>query len=410
MDYGTATPIALSNFAARDVNRIVGDIKQSLAQRSVWTNLTKGGVFAKGMGDTIRNVVQLPAYTAVNYASPVLSDFTAICGTRGAQGKVSNIEYLTKLQSLRGRGPDICVNQGFGAFEGWLMQAVKSLKDDVMVIRDAIDRSAAWKVSATKFTCLSTATFANRITGGSASTVGVNPLATLPDSNISFAQIRSLATYAKEVLFAEAYTLKVAETGGYDQFSVWVGSQESIDNFRKETAVQNSLNALATGGFKIGEKALTSMNFQTAGAWQGVAMRPDQFPLRFNAYADTIGTPTWIQPFVEVVDDVGTLKSHKEVNPAWLGATYEVGFLMHNDTHERLVPEKYSGEGEAKFDPRLSTGELMWTYRPDNMTNEFGDYGYHRWELTQAYRAIRPQHLLAVVYKRCLANDLIVCP
>jgi hypothetical protein len=408
MPYEQDTPFTLSNFAARDINRIVGEIKQSLAQRSVWTNLTKGGVFPKGTGDTIRSIVQLPAFTNTSYANPGLTDFTAICGDRGVQSKVSNIEYLTKLQSLRGRGPDICVNQGFGAFAGWMQQAVKSLKDDIVVIRDAIDRSAAWKISATKFTALSTATFPNRLTGGTEADVGVLPLAALPDSPISFAQVRTLATYAREVLFAEAYTMKVTETGGYDQFSVFVGSQEIIDLFRKETAVQQSLNALTTGGFKFGEKALTSMNFQTAGAWQGIAMKPDQFPLRYNVMA--AGQPVFIEPFIEVVDDLANNKSHKRVNPAWLGATYEIAFLMHNDTYERLVPEKYTGEGDAKFDPRLSTGELVWTYRPNQSENLFGDYGFHRWELTQAYRPIRPHHLITMLYERCAPNELIICP
>lgn len=407
MDYGTDSAIVLSNFAAKETGRIAGSIRQALAQRSCWTNVLKGGVFPTGMGDTLRSVVQLPAYTAVSYANPTLTDYTAICGVRGNQSKVSTVEYTTKLQTLRGRGPDVCVNQGYGAFEGWLMQATKSMKDDIVVIRDSIDRAAAWKMSATKYTAVSTVGFSARIAGGTEADVGVAPITTAADSQISFAELHELAVYVKEVLFADPYTLKVAETGGNDQFSVFLGSQQVINAFRRETSVQTSLNALTTGGFKYGQAAISGMNFQTAGAWQGIAMKADQFPLRFTTH--TSGVPTFIEPFVEVVDNAGDNRSHKKVNPLWVAATFEIGFLLHNDTFERLTPEKYTGEGEAKFDPRLSTGELMWTYRPDNMTNEFGDFGYHRWELTQAYRAIRPHHLVAVIYKRCAANDLVPC-
>ena len=406
-DYGTDSAIVLSNFAAKETGRIQGAIRQSLAQRSTWTNLLKGGVFPTGMGDTLRSVVQLPAYTNVSYAAPSLTDYTAICGVRGQQSKVSTIEYTTKLRTLRGRGPDICVNQGYGAFEGWMMQATKSLKDDILVIRDAIDRAAAWTLSGTKYSAVSTIGFSARIAGGTEANAGIAPITTAPDGAISFAGLRALTAFVKEVLFADPYTMKVAETGGNDQFAVFVGSQQIIDAFRKETAVQTSLNALVTGGFKYGQAAISGLNFQTAGAWQGLAMKADQFPLRFNA--QVAGVPTFLEPFIEVVDDAGNNKSHKKVNPAWIAAGFEVGFLLFNDTFERLAPEKYTGEGEAKFDPRLATGELMWTYRPDNMTNEFGDFGYHRWELTQAYRPIRPHHLVAILYKRCADNEIVAC-
>ena len=75
-------------------------------------------------------------------------------------------------------------------------------------------------------------------------------------------------------------------------------------------------------------------------------------------------------------------------------------------THQRFHPVSLIFRETEHF---LATGELMWTYRPDNMTNEFGDFGYHRWELTQAYRPIRPHHLVAILYKRCADNEIVAC-
>lgn len=418
-NYGNDTPIVLSNFATKETGRVMGKIMQSLATRSIWTNVIKGGTFPAGMGDSLRTVVQLPSITAdLNYAKPDLIDFTAICGNLGLQAKHSTTEYVTKLQSLRGRGPDICVNQGYGAFKGWLEMAIDALVKDTRLIRDAIDRSQIYAMSGTRYSAVAAAGFSARFAGGTELSLGVTPIATLPDSPISFTGLRNIVSFVKEDLFAEPYNMKVQETGGYDHFALFIGSQEIIDSFRRETAVQTALNALTTGGFKFGEKALTSMNFQTAGAWQGIAMQADQFPLRYNAVGTgtgqggngtAVGVPVFISPFVEVVDDQNGNRSHRAPNPAYRSATYEVGFLLFENAVERLVPERYTGEGSAKFDPRLGNGELKWHYAIDNTSNQWGDFGFHKYEFTQAYRPLRPQHLVTLHYKRCPLVDLTAC-
>lgn len=409
-NYGNDTPIVLSNFASKETGRIMGKIMQSLATRSVWTNLIKGGTFPTAMGDQLRTVVQLPSITTgLNYAKPDLVDYTAICGNLGLQAKHSTTEYLTKLQAMRGRGPDICVNQGYGAFKGWLDMAIDALVKDTRLIRDAIDRSQTYALSGTKYTATSTLTFSNRFAGGTELTLGIAPVgAAAADSPLSFTGLRNIVAFVKEELFAEPYNLKVQETGGYDHFALFVGSQEIIDAFRRETSVQQSLNALITGGFKFGEKAITGLNFQTAGAWQGIAMQADQFPLRYNA-VDGAGYPVFISPFIEVIDDAPGNKSHRAPNPTYRLAQFEVGFVLFESALERLVPERYTGEGSAKFDARLGNGSIEWHYMKDNTSNQWGDFGFHKYEFTQAYRPLRPQHLVTCHYKRCATNDLTAC-
>lgn len=408
-NYGTDSAINLSQFATKETNRILGKINQGLVQRSVWTNVLKGSTFPTGMGDTLRTVVQLPSFSPINYQNPALTDFTAICGERGHQTKHSTVEYTTKLQTLRGRGPDVCVNQGFGAFKGYMEAATTMLANDIRLIRDSIDRAQVYTIAGTKYVCDASVGFTARINGGTELDAGVVLAAnTLPDASISFNGLRTLVAYVKENLFADPYTLKVdGVSGGYDHFALFIGSQEVIDNFRRETAVQTEINALATGGFKLAEKAITGLNFQTAGAWKGIAMKADQFPLRFNAIA--AGVPTFLNPFVEVVDDAGALRSHRKTNPTWLTATHEVAFLMFDNAIERLVPERYTGDGTAKFDVRLGNGQIEWHYAKDNMTNLWGDFGFHKYELTQAYRPIRPHHCVAILYKRCAVEDIVAC-
>lgn len=46
-------------------------------------------------------------------------------------------------------------------------------------------------------------------------------------------------------------------------------------------------------------------------------------------------------------------------------------------------------------------GELDWHYQKDNGENEWADFGYHKYQITRAYRPIRPEHIVPIIYKRC---------
>jgi hypothetical protein len=61
--------------------------------------------------------------------------------------------------------------------------------------------------------------------------------------------------------------------------------------------------------------------------------------------------------------------AYAKVNPSWLAAEYEVGFLVADGSFERWVPEKYVGEGSFRFAPQLHMGELDWHYVVDNDCN-----------------------------------------
>lgn len=416
-NYGSDEAIVISNFATTETGRILDRINKSLMTRSVWTNLLRAGVFPKGMGNELRTVVQLPSISNLNYATPALTPYKDLCGTIGHRTKHAKTEYLTSLGALRGQGPDICVSQGFPAFQGWLEAAMDSLVKDTRLIRDAIDRSQVYANSGTRYTAITTLGFNARIAGGTELSRGIAPVtADLANAPISFAGLRNLVAFVKEDLFAEPWVGKIENGGGYDTFALFVGSQEIIDSFRRETAVQTEINAMVTGGFKYGEKALSGLNFQTAGAWKGIAMTPDQFPLRYDDVGDgtggtTLGIPIFIPPFIEVNPDGpgDTTTGYRAPNPAYRAAQFEVAFLLFDSAIKRLVADKYTGEGTAKFDPRLGNGEIQWHYVIDNSTNRHGDFGFHKYQFIQAYQPLRPHHIVTLHYKRCALVDLTAC-
>ena len=111
------------------------------------------------------------------------------------------------------------------------------------------------------------------------------------------------------------------------------------------------------------------------------------------------GLPNFIDP-VEVVEDSATNTAYAQISQDWLEATYEIIVLIADGSFERQTPERYTGEGTFKFAPQLFMGELNWHYQIDNDCNEWGDYGWHKYQITRAYKPLRPQHIIPVMFKR----------
>ena len=99
------------------------------------------------------------------------------------------------------------------------------------------------------------------------------------------------------------------------------------------------------------------------------------------------------------------------VNSTWVAATLEVAYLIGKGSFERLVPERFTGEGSFKFSPQLALGELVWHYVVDNDCNQYGDFGWHLYEITRAYRPVRPANVMPILYRRCAQDSgTVICP
>jgi len=49
----------------------------------------------------------------------------------------------------------------------------------------------------------------------------------------------------------------------------------------------------------------------------------------------------------------------------------------------------------------MHMGELKWHYVVDNDCNVHGDFGWHIYEITRAYKPVRPHWIIPVLYLRC---------
>lgn len=395
-------PTVISDIATKDVGRIVGTIAKALAANAPYMNVIGGGTFPSGVSDEIRSVVQMQAFPGDSLALPVFTCDTDLCGELGHQDKVATIEFATRLESFRGRGPSICVKKGYSAFKGSYTLAEDSLKKLITQYVNADIRAQLYLRSASKFVANANWDFDSLFTGGWETDLGVLFLNELPTGPMTFKALHYLARYMKEVLFAEWYS----QDKGMPHFR-FIGGSDQVEYFRNEVGIQNVAVALTTGGYDMGKTVLTAYSFEQSPAYRGIAFGVDQRPLRATGFNQD-GTLALVNPVIEVTQPNN--KSYARPNPAWLNADYEVGVLIADGSFERLVPERYVGEGSFKFAPQLHMGELEWHYHIDNQCNQWGDFGWHKYQISRAYKPLRPQHIVPILYRRCKADlGLVDC-
>jgi hypothetical protein len=213
-----------------------------------------------------------------------------------------------------------------------------------------------------------------------------------PDTPITFKFLKYVETWAHEALLAEPFE---SEGGTIAKF---IGGADIVDFLRQELNVSYDMRALTTGRYALGEETLTGYTWQ--GPFLGIALGLDQQPLRFDTFQELNGQliPDFIEPeiAVQVSKGVGA-----RANPYYLTAGYEVAFLLFSNSFRRLVPENYTGAGEFRFPPQFSQGELEFAVIRDNDCNLFGDFGYHIYQITRAYRPERPHAVIPIAFKRC---------
>lgn len=391
------TPSQLSDIAQKDTNRLVGAVAKALAANSPFIDLLDGGSFASGISDTVRSSIQQQAAPGDSLAIPTFTPSLSLCGTNGTQENTDAIDLTYQLEGKRGIGPRVCVKQGYASFKTSYTAAEDSLKKLITQYINADVRAQLYLRSASKFSAVAGHNFEDLFVGGTEADTGVHFAAgLLPTGPMSFKALHALTRYVKEALFGEFFT----DGGKGMPFAKVIAGSDQVELWRNELNPQ--LSALTTGRYKLGEEGLTGYSFETSPAYRGLAFAVDQRPLRATGF-NVDGTLALVNP-VLVVTNTTKHTAYAVINPAWLNAPYEVGFLVFQGTFKREVPERFVGEGTFKFAPQLHMGELEFTNIRDNDCNIFGDFGQHIYQIERAYRPLRPQHEVPFLYARCRAD------
>lgn len=403
------TPYVAQQIATKDANRLLGQIAKALAINSPFVNVLDGGVLPSGVSDVVRSVIQEQALAGDSLVNPTFTNTSAITDTSSpvlSSETTATTEYTYRLQTKRGKGPKIPVKGAYAAYKGSYLMAEDALKKLITQYYNADVRWNLLSQSGVKYVAADPAlyTFSQAITGGE-SQISV-AFAAIPAASIaqlSFKALHKIARYMSEVLLVEKWPDRNGE-GSYR----FIGGSDIIEAMRNESGVKEVLIALTTGGFKFGEQSLTSYQWEHSVSYRGITMGIDQRPLRANVITPGTHFPVFIEPQVSVATTTGNAA---RTNPAWVSAILEVAFLIGKGSFERLVPERFTGEGSFKFSPQLALGELQWHYVIDNDCNQFGDFGWHLYEITRAYRPVRPANVVPILFQRCPQDTgVLSCP
>jgi len=380
------SPSAVQNFAAKDQNRIVGNIARVLARKSPFIDVLDGGTL-ENVSDVVRSVVQERAVSHASLAAPEFVNDTLLCGVPGGVDQVGSTEYQFQLQSLRGRGPRACIKTSRTAFKGSYLQAQIALEKMILQIMNADIRYQLMYRSGVKFVASTTQTFDNLITGDS-QLIDQKFLQVLPNAPMNFRTLYRIGTFMREDLLVEPFS-----TAQGDYFKV-LASPDQIERFRNDADVKEDLKYLTAGSFTLGEKSIAGYQFE---GYRGFAFGYDTQPLRATGF-DSNGNLVLVEPEIAVATTNGVAARR---NPAWRAAPYEIMFLIGGNSFKRLTPERYVGEGTFKFAPQLAMGELEWVQQRDNDCNLYLDFGQHIYQISRAYQPLRPHAVIPILYRRC---------
>jgi hypothetical protein len=393
------TPYVASNIASKDANRLLGQIAKALALNSPFVNILNGGVLPAGVSDTVRSVIQEQALAADSLVTPTFVATADLCAAASATGEgVATTEYTYSLGTKRGRGPKICVKGAYAAYKGSYLMAEDSLKKLMTQYFNSDVRATLFARSGVKYVAANSGTysFESGLTGGQ-SQIDVG-FANIPSASVGQLSFKALHKLARHI--AEVNLTPMFGDGNAMNYK-FIGGSDIIESFRAELNVVTDLRYIAAGSFSVGKDAL--MGYRWEGPYRGITFGVDQRPIRGSAFVN--GVLTTVEPFVGVATTKGTAS---RVNPAWVAAPFEVAFLIGKDSFERLVPERYTGEGSFKFSPQLASGELQWHYVLDNDCNQYGDFGWHKYEITRAYRPVAPANVVPIIFRRCTFDTGIV--
>lgn len=405
----------VSDLANKDVDRLVGEITKFEAQSDPYMSVVGNGTMSDA-SDEVRFVSNERPLPGASLTRPVFVDDTAICGQGGLVTQVGTTEFKVKLQSLRERGPLVCMKQGRTAWSGVYQNIVDMLKLAMREIIASDIRVNLLDLGGIKLVANQSTGFTSALTGD-INVVGTNFAVLDPNARITFKGIEYLGTYMREALGVTPFD------GTMEEGTMLVlAGQDIVQAFRDEVNLREDVGSLTTGRYAMGEETITGYKFK--GPYHGIGFGIDHRPLRFNSMitvangapdprtgvvntGSSYDVPSLIEPFVAVNTSKGVAA---RPNPVWVAAQHEILFLLGKDPFKRLVPESYAIPG-FDFNPPISNQGLKFKVLNDADCNFFEDFGQHRYELSRGWQPQFPHAAAAVAFTRCPAvGAFTACP
>lgn len=392
--FGEIDPAQVADFAAKDTNRLRGNVVRALVRKSPYIDVLDGGTLESGVSDVQVAVVQERAALHQSLVRPTFTNDLNMCGQTGDSAEVGSKEYTYQLQTNRGKGPLVCIKGMWSAFKMAYSAAEDSMKKQLIQLNNSDVRITLVDRSGCKMVLKAGASFSNMFDGV---VQGIDQAFTSvvgnPDSAPNMRVLQYLCRFLREDFLVEPF-----ETGQGEPVMKFMGSQEVIDLLRDDAGVREDHRWIAAGSFNIGKNSL--LRYTWEGPYRGIAFGVDPQPLRYDNTKTVNGVanqPDYIEPEIPTLTDNGV---GSRPNAAWIRARYEVAVLMGMNSFRKLTPESYTGEGSFRFPAQGVTGDLMWNNLKDNDKNVWQDYGRHYYQFSRAYKPERPHAVCAIAYAR----------
>lgn len=398
VDLPTATQI----FAA-DPTRIIAPIGAALAANVPYLSVLAQKTFEAQVSPIHVSVVQGRTVPGTSMTFPTfntMGSVTAI-GPNAGNSKSGTSAYQYQAKIYQDFSDVIALNVAYNAFKESLTSQLQAVQQYSTELINADTRAEIFTRSGVKAVVQSSAAFYATISGGQQQIDTPLPN-TYSDTRLSFQLLHHYARYLTQDLLA----WKFGE--GENAHVRFIGSADILEALRQDLGgaagpggyVQYPIGPLAANsiaGDKEAMKGMTGYLFKPM--FRGIDFGEDQRPLRYNW---TGSTYVAVEPYVQVAGTTGNIEV---VNPGWLVASHEVGFLFARNSFERQVPAKWVGEGRVKWAQQMFGGEVIFGAYPDMVQNFFRNYGVLAFQIGRAFRPIYPWFVLPIVYKRCNVDD-----
>ena len=395
-------PTAIQIFQA-DPTRIIAPIGASLAANVPYLSVLPQKTFEAQVSPIHVSVVQgrtVPGTSMVKPNFTTMGNVTSIGSNAGnSLSGTMAWQYVAKI--YQDFSDVIAVNVAYNAFKESLTSQLDSVQQYATELINADVRQEMFYRSGVKAVVSSTTAFYSMISGGPNQIDTAVP-SIQSDSRLTFQLLQKFARYLTQDLLAWKF-------GAGDSAHLrFIGSADILEYMRNDlgagvpgTTVSMPIGPMgvsAIAGDSEAKKGYSSYLFKSL--YRGIDFGEDQRPMRANFTAVT--GYVFVEPYISASGSTGNIET---VNPAWLVAEYEVGFLFARNSFERQVPAKWVGEGKIKWAQQMFGGEVIFGAYPDMAQNFFQNYGVLAFQVGRAYRPIYPWFVLPIIYKRCLEND-----
>lgn len=395
-------PTAVQIFET-DPTRIIAPIGASLAANVPYLSVLPQKTFEAQVSPIHVSVVQGRTVPGTSMTFP---DFISMgqvidIGSNAGNSKSGTNAYQYVAKIYQDFSDVIALNVAYNAFKESLTSQLQAVQQYSTELINADVRAEMYTRSGIKAVVQSGVAFYSTIYGGQGQIDVATPTVE-SDTRLTWNLLQRYARYLTQDLLALMFG------AGNDAHLRFIGSADILDLLRQDLGgaagpgsfVSGPIGPLPAGSMSMSAAAKLGMEqYIFKPLYRGIDLGVDQRPLRAD-YSH--GEYIFIEPYTAVAGTTGTVEN---VNPAWLVAGFEVGFLFARNSFERQVPAKWVGEGKIKWAQQMFGGEVIFGAYPDMVRNFFQNYGVLAFQIGRAYRPLYPWFVLPILYKRCLEDD-----